>query len=180
MGWEDRRSGNQDRGDRPRWHRRKELHASMGHGNDGSAISCHHCHHHPHHHEHHHHAHHDDRRISHARLVLAQVMGRVALRASAAEGSWFFQSRSHISFSKIDSLSLSFSSSDLSSFLRKASGGFPLQCEFYTDFENFFWFTLHWGEVGKRYIENTVLTGFKYLLLQHMMMGDYWGLEQVW
>ena len=32
-------------------------------------------------------AHRDDRRISHARLVLAQVMGRVALRASAAEGS---------------------------------------------------------------------------------------------
>ena len=31
-----------------------------------------------------------------------------------------------------------FLSSDLSSFLRKASAGFPLQCEIYTDFENFF------------------------------------------
>ena len=31
-----------------------------------------------------------------------------------------------------------FLSSDLSSFLRKASAGFPLQCEIYTDFENLF------------------------------------------
>ena len=82
--------------------------ASHKHGS-WEGWQYHHCPHHPHDHDHHHHAQHDDRRISHARLVLAQVMGRVALRASAAEGSWFFQSRSHISFSKIDSLSLSFS-----------------------------------------------------------------------
>ena len=31
-----------------------------------------------------------------------------------------------------------FISSDLSSFWRKASAGFPLQCEIYTDFDNFF------------------------------------------
>ena len=60
--------------------------ASRKHGS-WEGWQYHHCPHHPHDHDHHHHAQHDDRRISHARLVLAQVMGRVALRASAAEGS---------------------------------------------------------------------------------------------
>ena len=98
--------------------------ASRKHGS-WEGWQYHHCPHHPHDHDHHHHAQHDDRRISHARLVLAQVMGRVALRASAAEGSWFFQSRSHISFSKIDSLSLSFSSLRFVIFFEESFCWFP-------------------------------------------------------
>ena len=135
MGWEDRRSGNQDRGDRPRWHRRKELHASMGHGKGGSTIIVL-----------------IILTIMIITTMLSMMIGGYLTQGWCSRRSWeglhcehppqreadfssrgrTFPSRRLIHFHFL------FLSSDLSSFLRKASAGFPLQCEIYTDFENFF------------------------------------------
>ena len=142
MGREDRRSGNQDRVERTRWHRRKELHASMGHGKGGSAIIV--------------------IIILTIMLIILTIMiiitmlimmiGGYLTQGWCSRRSWeglhcehppqreadfstsgrTFPSRRLIHFHFL------FLSSDLSSFLRKASAGFPLQCEIYTDFENFF------------------------------------------